>query len=101
MDIPEHTRHSLMLYIVHGYKPGRGLRSILENDLFSTVRCCDDATLAVMRPLVTWVHSFAHGDSHGTRDKVAAWLGSPKKCYDTQEGLIKLGYPKEAATYNG
>ncbi len=98
LDIPEHTRHTMMMYVVHGYKTGRGLQAILENDLFATVRCCDDATLAVLRPIITWFHSFTNGACHGSPEKVRAWIGSASgKCYDTEEGLIKLGFPEEAA----
>ena len=101
MDIPEHTRHSLMLYVTEGLRPGRGLQNILGNNLFSTVACCDDATLAVLRPLITWVHSFAPSQCHGSKQKVDEWLRAQDrpKCYDTQEGLVKLGFPDEAAAY--
>ena len=107
LDIPEHTRHSLMLYITQGYRPGRGLSYILENNLFSAVGCCDDATLAVIRPLVTWIHGFAPSLSHGSEANVAEWVranadtsfSTVPMCYDTEEGLVKLGYPDEAATY--
>ena len=113
LDIPEHTRHSLMLYVVHGYRPGRGLSYILENNLFMAVAHCDDATLAVLRPLVTWIHNFAPSDCHGSASRVDDWIlregqsrGLSKTawaktawCYDTIEGLEKLGFPDEAEKY--
>jgi len=102
-SIPEHTRHSILNYVARGLRPGRGLQYIFENDLFAAVAHCDDATLASLRLITTWIYNFAPSGCHGSREKVSAWINGFSAnnawCSDTEEGLVKLGYPHEAALY--
>ncbi len=73
-EIPEHTRRSMMLYVTQGLRPGKGLQHIFGNDLFSAVACCDDATFKALRPIITWINSFASSRCHGSPQKVVEWV---------------------------
>ena len=67
---------SLGRYLRCGISPGGCLRSILENDLVSTVGRADPSTMANLREIVRWICANIPNAAWGSPDRVRDWIAS-------------------------
>lgn len=65
---------ALRRYIEDGYPTNHFLRAVLENDLMEALARADDANFAALEAYCAWLRTYAPAASHGTPDRVAAWI---------------------------
>lgn len=86
--IPEHTRHSLKLYLFHRLAPGSTLRCLLEGeDPIRTILNFDDEHLAALRPLCLFLHWEVPSNVFGSKEKVRAWLSGETHMYENWKSV--------------
>jgi len=85
--IPEHTRHSLKLFLFHRCPPGSTLLCLLEGrDPVRTILGFDEPHLAALRPLCMFLHWEVPSNVFGNPQKVAAWLAGETPMFENWTG---------------
>ncbi len=77
--LPEHLRGGFQRYIENHVEPGQFIRAVLENNLMEAFGRADAICLASMFQIVGFVYNEMPGVSHGSPEKVTAWLGGQGK----------------------
>ena len=72
--VPEHTQSSLQYYLEYRIEPGSFLTAVLRHDLFEAFARADETNRAHLFGIVSWIHNHAPSISHGSKEKVSAWL---------------------------
>lgn len=72
--IPGHMHDGVRLYVMRGVPPGSFLTAVLENDLMGAFSKADSANTASMRGWAQFIYMHTPSGSHGSREKVHAWL---------------------------
>jgi hypothetical protein len=86
--IPEHTRHSLKLYLFHRVAPGYTLRCLLEGeDAVRTILNFDEAHVAGLRPLCMFLHWEVPSNVFGSKEKVGAWLDGELTMFENWQSV--------------
>ena len=93
MSVPDHTRESLELYLIHGYNPGGFLSSVLAGDFFRAVSSADTANRQMLWIIGNWVITEAPHDSWGSYEAIDNWCRDFKNCrtnyvYDIEQKQI-------------
>ena len=75
--VPEHLRDGLELWIMRGNRHALGsfLRAVLSNDLMDAFMRGDEASLAGMADILSFLYSCAPQASHGSPARVHDWRG--------------------------
>jgi len=78
LAIPLSMRIELDNYLKQLKAPGEFLRSILENDLYSTLALSyhDEVKRKAAPAIVRYIHSTFPPDAYGSRERVRNWLDS-------------------------
>ena len=53
--VPDHTRDALERYFLYGFEPGSFLKSVLCNDLYSSVARADTWNKQALADIVGWI----------------------------------------------
>jgi hypothetical protein len=77
--VPDRYWPGLQRYFVDSVRPGGFLEALLKNDLMVAVCKIDEDMFAELLPLVRFLYNFAPPRSHGSPDKVEAWLAEPAR----------------------
>ena len=80
MTVPDHTRESLELYLIHGYNPGGFLSSVLAGDFFRAVGIADTANRQMLWVIGQWIVNEAPHGSWGSYDAIDRWCNDFKSC---------------------
>ena len=72
--VPEHMHAAIEGWVVHGWKPGPFLTAVLSNDLSQAALRADDQNALALRAWVRLLYYAAPVGSHGSPDKVEAWI---------------------------
>lgn len=72
--VPEHLQEPVRGYVEDGWPPGGFLSAVIDNNLFESFACADEASAAGMRGLVTWFESYAPRGCFGSREARHEWL---------------------------
>lgn len=77
--VPDRYWPGLVRYFVESVRPGGFLEALLKNDLLTAVCKIDEDMLPELLPLVRFLYNFAPPRSHGSPDKVEAWLAEAER----------------------
>lgn len=78
--VPEHLRPGLKAHCFYGQPTGHFLTAVLEDRLGEAVARGDDEALAALRPIVMVLVNKMPSNSHGSPDRVRAWIASGGWC---------------------
>lgn len=70
----QQTKLSLDNYVINGWEPGEFLVSVLENDLMGALGKADIENRRDIFEICQYVYNELPADSHGSPDRVRAWL---------------------------
>jgi len=65
---------ALRRYIEQGYPTNHFLTAVLQNDLMEALARADDENFNALEAYCAWLRTYAPTASHGSPDKVAAWI---------------------------
>ena len=74
--MPQRIAEALERYAESRLEPGSFLRAALENDLGQAILAADPASLEALPAILDHIANRLQPLSHGSPEKVAAWLGS-------------------------
>ncbi len=77
MEIPAHTQETIENYLMHGWKPGGFVESLLAKDYERAITIADTANRQRFWSIATWIKDWAPENSRGSYDAVNNW------CNDT------------------
>lgn len=72
--IPEYMHDGVILYIVHGIRPGDFLSALFSNDLMESFGLADAHNTLAMHSWVKWIYNEAPATCHGSPGQVEKWL---------------------------
>lgn len=72
--VPDHMHDGIILYLKDGIEPGNFMRAVLENNLMEAMGAADHINRGRMFNICQFMYSYAPSQSHGSRERVAAWL---------------------------
>lgn len=72
--IPPGIREGLGAYFESGRPTGSFLQAVLENDLKNAILRADDLNMICIREIVRFVENHSPPFSHGSRERVVAWI---------------------------
>jgi len=73
------TKESIDNYVLHGFKPGGFLCSVLANDLSQAFVRADIYNRMALFEIVSYVYNSTPADCWGSYEAVNAWLGKFRK----------------------
>ena len=76
--MPPRIAEALERYAESRLEPGSFLRAALENDLGQAILAADPASLEALPAILNHIANRLRPSSHGSPEKVAAWLGSER-----------------------
>ena len=79
-QIPEHTRETLVNYLLKGWKPGGFCEAILAMDLQRTVYTADMANGPAIQKIARWIIEKCPDGSWGSYEAVNNWLEDVNGC---------------------
>ena len=85
MNVPEHTRNSLRMYVEEGYDPGGFVTAVLCNNLIDAVSRADSVNINHLRDITMFVYNRMPGGSWGSKEKMAAWV---KQVWESKDGTV-------------
>jgi len=94
--IPDHTRETLIAYVIDRHPPGSFLRAVMENNLTEAVCQADELNLPAIHPIVVWAYNFVPALARGNPAKVRSWLDNEDKLLgqitrdDIKEGIQRF-----------
>ena len=72
--VPDHTQEALERYFLYAMEPGSFLRSVLVNDLYSSVARADTWNKTALADIVSWIAENAPEGSWGHEDYYNEWI---------------------------
>jgi len=75
MPIPEHTQHSIDMFVELGHGVGGFLTAVLTNDLFGAVAKADAESLEALGDIVRYIYNNVPQECYGSVDAVSRWKG--------------------------
>lgn len=72
--IPNHTRDAIMRYILHGYRPGGFLTSLLSGNSFNALHKADPMNVSNFGGIHIWIIENLPEESYGTTENVHNWI---------------------------
>jgi hypothetical protein len=86
--VPDHTQEALERYFLYAMEPGRFLRSVLVNDLYSSVARADTWNKTALADIVTWIAENAPEGSWGHEDYYREWIAKGPAYERFQKSLV-------------
>lgn len=87
--VPEHLHDGLMMFVVHGVKPGDFLTAVLENNLLRAFEVADPESEAGLRSTLEWLYTGAPSGCWISPGAVLAWC--------LRGGLLRTGHAEVGA----
>lgn len=75
--IPELTVEALIRYLQYGISPGRGIRTILENNMAGCMQELDEENKNQLTVIYTLIFNRFPGMSYGSYNRVEDWITKP------------------------
>jgi hypothetical protein len=72
-QIPEHTRETLVGYLMQGWEPGGFVTSMLAMDMERAVYAADVVNGKNIQPIARWIIEYCPRESWGSYEQVDAW----------------------------
>ena len=72
--IPEHTRETLVNYLMKGWEPGGFVTSMLAMDMERAVYAADFVNGPNMQQIARWIIEYCPRESWGSYEQVTNWL---------------------------
>lgn len=72
--LPEHLQEGIRNYLEHGLRPGHFLGAVICNDPAKAAEHADHVSSQQLVDVVKFFIAFAPGTSHGSKEKLEAWL---------------------------
>ena len=72
-QIPEHTRETLVNYLMKGWEPGGFVTSVLAMDLERAVYAADFVNGPAIQPITRWIIEYCPRESWGSYEQVDLW----------------------------
>jgi hypothetical protein len=72
--LPEHIRHGVEDYVLHGAEPGDFLHALVTNDLRRTCEHADRINRLVLFDIVSWFYNYAPSQCWGSPELYARWV---------------------------
>jgi len=82
--IPDHLCGGLRRYLGDGFQPGGFLTAVICNDLMRAVAKGGPEELQALFSVAGWLHNSANWESHGSPEKMKAWL---ERFKEEEEGV--------------
>lgn len=82
--VPLHAHDGLVLYLMHGLRPGHFLMAVLENDLLEAVIRADDENVVALHRYVKFLFNVAPSVAWGSPGEVAEWITSHRKAREVE-----------------
>lgn len=79
-QIPEHTRESLVNYLMKGWEPGGFVTSMLAMDMERAVYAADFVNGPNIQKIARWIIEYCPNDSWGNYEMVTYWLNDTNGC---------------------
>lgn len=79
LNIPEHMRTGVKLYLEKGILPGSFLASVLENKLVESFAAADHINIENMYNWTKFLYNEMPFGSWGSKEKVDEWIKSKKE----------------------
>lgn len=73
-QIPNHTRESLVNYLMKGWEPGGFVESMLAMDMERAVYAADFVNGANIQSIARWIIEYCPRESWGSYEQVTNWL---------------------------
>ena len=73
MEVPVHTQEAITGYLIHGYKPGGFLTSMLAGDLFRAISSADAANRKMMWAIGRFITTNLPNGCWGSYELVHEW----------------------------
>lgn len=86
--VPDHTQEALQRYFLYGLEPGSFLRSVLVNDLYSSVARADTWNKTALADIVTWIAENAPEGSWGHEDYYNEWIAKGPAYERFQKSMV-------------
>ena len=74
--IPEQMHDGLVLYLLHGVRPGHFLTAVLSNDLLEACKRGDAPNQAALANYIGFLYHHAPLDAWGSPETVNAWAAA-------------------------
>lgn len=78
--IPEHTRETLVNYLMKGWEPGGFVESMLAMDMERAVYAADFVNGPNMQQIARWIIEYCPSDSWGSYKIVKHWITDTDGC---------------------
>ena len=78
--IPEHTRETLVNYLMKGWEPGGFVTAMLAMDMERAVYAADVANGPNMQKIARWIIEYCPRNSWGDYETVNCWIEDRGKC---------------------
>jgi hypothetical protein len=79
-QIPNHTRESLVNYLIKGWEPGGFVTSMLAMDMERAVYAADFVNGPNMQQIARWIIEYCPRSSWGDYETVNYWIEDRDKC---------------------
>lgn len=79
-QIPEHTRESLVNYLMRGWEPGGFVTAMLAMDMERAVYAADFVNGPNMQQIARWIIEYCPRESWGSYDQVTNWIENKDLC---------------------
>lgn len=79
-QIPEHTRETLVNYLMKGWEPGGFVTAMLAMDMERAVYAADFVNGPNMQQIARWIIEYCPNGSWGDYETVNYWIEDRDKC---------------------
>lgn len=73
-QIPEHTRETLVNYLMKGWEPGGFVTSMLAMDMERAVYAADFVNAKNIQQIARWIIEYCPRESWGSYEQVESWV---------------------------
>lgn len=79
-QIPEHTRETLVNYLMKGWEPGGFVTAMLAMDMERAVYAADFVNGPNMQKIARWIIEYCPTEAWGSYGQVESWINNVDDC---------------------
>jgi hypothetical protein len=87
MEVPHHTRETIVNYLLRGWAPGGFVESMIARDYERALYSADTANRQMFWAIAMWINESMPAESHGSYKAIEMWrddLGGRRTAYRTE-----------------